>query len=318
MKRIVCIVGPTGSGKTAMGIALAKDFNGEVVSADSRMVYRGMEIGTAVPKGTLSTRPAKAGLGRGISETVLTVEGVPHYLVGIVEPNQPFTVVDWKQQAVAVIEDMLNRGKLPIIVGGTGLYFSTLLDNFEIPPGIADMNERTRLEAEWKTPDGKQKLIQELLALDPDVQELVDLDNPRRVIRALEVCKATGKSFTQQLHKNNPLYDALEIGIHVPKEELGHRLSGRTQEQLRNGLLDEVRRLKQRFGCDVPAMQGFVYKEMSQYLDGNSTLEKAIELIDLRNRQYAKRQMTWFRRDKRIRWIENTTDAHVLVRAFLD
>ena len=312
-------MGPTASGKTALGIELAKEFNGEVVSADSRMVYGGMEIGTAVPKGTLSLpaagRHAAIRLGRGISEAVLTVEGVQHYLIGIEEPNELFTVVDWREQAIAVIDDILHRDKLPIVVGGTGLYFSALLNNFEIPHGIADMALREKIESAIRTKESWP--IEQLLALDPDAATLVDLKNPRRVARALEVCLATNKPFTQQLNKKTPLYDALQIGLSVPKEELEKRLALRTDQQLRDGLLDEVKRLKERYGCDVPVMQGFVYKEMCQYLAGELSIEQAKEQIDLRNRQYAKRQMTWFARDQRIRWIQESSEAKPLLREFL-
>lgn len=313
MKKIVCIMGPTASGKTALGIELAKEFNGEIVSADSRMVYRGMEVGTAVPKGTLSMRTPPSGA---LSREILVVEGIPHYLVGVVEPNQPFTVVDWRERAIEAIDDILNRGKLPIVVGGTGLYFSTLLDNFEIPPGIADMALREKIESGIRNKESWP--VEQLLALDPDAATLVDLKNPRRVARAIEVSLATGIPFTKQLATKAPLYDALQIGLSVPKEELAKRLAGRTEGQLRDGLLEEVIRLKDKYGCDVPAMQGFVYKEMCQYVAGELSLEKAKEQIDLRNRQYAKRQMTWFGRDKRIRWVEHAKDARALVQAFVD
>jgi len=310
MKKIVCIVGPTASGKTALGIALAKKFNGEVVSADSRMVYKGMEIGTAVPQGTFRQ-------AQGILGSVLDVEGIPHYLVGIVEPNVVFTVVDWREQAIAVIEDILRRGKLPIIVGGTGLYFSVLLNNFEIPEGVADAKQRALLEVQWKTSEGKQRILKELLTLDPQAKDLVDLNNSRRVIRALEVCNATGKPFTAQLKRKVPLFEALQIGLNVQKEELDKRLMDRTEEQLTLGLLEEVKRLKEQYGCNIPSMRGFVYKEMCEFLEGELTLEKAREIITLRNRQYAKRQMTWFRRDNRIHWITASTEAESLARNFL-
>ncbi len=320
MQKIICIVGPTASGKTALGITLAKKFNGEVVSADSRMVYRGMEIGTAVPKGTLRPSFVKTSEGRqaqGILGRALVVEGVPHYLIGIVEPDHPFTVVDWREQAITVIDDILKRGKLPIVVGGTGLYFSVLLDNFEIPPGTADNEERAKLEKLWKTPSGKEQIVQTLLRLDPDANKVVDLKNSRRVIRAIEVCKASGKPFTQQLKKKAPLYEALEIGLTIQKEELEKRLEERTEQQFRDGLLEEVKLLKQQYGCNVPSMLGFVYKEVCQYLDGELSLEKTKEIITLQNRQYAKRQMTWFKRDKRIQWVDDPQEAMELVSGFL-
>lgn len=320
MKKIVCVVGPTASGKTALGIALAKKFNGEVVSADSRMVYRGMEIGTAVPQGEWQVippqrDPALAVAGGGLR--VLIVENIPHYIVGVVEPNEAFTVVDWRTRAIAAIDDILKRGKLPIVVGGTGLYFSVLLNNFEIPEGEQNISLRKKIEEDWKIGNRKSEIVNQLLRLDPQAAQKVDLKNPRRVARALEVCHATGKPFTAQLKKKAPVFEALQIGLTVQKEELDKRLMDRTQQQLHDGLLEEVKKLKQLYGCDEPAMRGFVYKEMCQYLVGELSLEKAKELIDLRNRQYAKRQMTWFRRDKHIEWVQGYAQAHELVEKFI-
>ena len=305
MGNIVCIVGPTASGKTALGIALAKKFNGEVVSADSRMVYKGMEIGTASPHGEyrISNRESR----------VLIVEDVLHFLIGVVEPDRPFTVVDWQEQAVMIIDGILKREKLPIVVGGTGLYISALVDNFRIPPGLADQKERIALEQQWKTAEGRERIVQELLRHDREASDLVDLHNPRRVIRALEVYRATGKPFTRQRRKGKPRYNALQIGLSISTATLEANIRKRVDEQIAAGLIDEVRRLKERYGCKIPPMQGLVYQEMCQYLAGELTLKEAKELICLHTRQYAKRQRTWFKKDKRIRWVSAPLEAETIV-----
>lgn len=282
--KILVIVGPTASGKTALAISLAKKFNGEIISADSRTVYRGMDIGTA--KSTY-----------------------PHHLIDVVNPDEEFTVVDWKKLAEEAIDDIVRRGKLPIVVGGTGLYVQALVDNLQIP--AVSGAKKLRESFEKKSLD---ELVRLLRSTDPDAVRRVDLKNKRRVIRALEVATFTGESFWGQRKKGAPKYDALILGVDVPRAELYRRIDERVDEQIASGFVEEVRGLLRIYKPDLPAMSGIGYGEIASYLAGKMTLPEAVERFKFRVHAYARRQMTWFRRDKRIHWIKKIDEAQALVR----
>lgn len=309
MKKIIVILGPTASGKTALSMELARKFNGEIVNADSRQIYKSMSIGTDKPAKDLIQKSEAKGPGE------YFVQGVRHHLVDIIEPGVDFSLAEYKKIAIEAIEDIIRRGKLPIVVGGTGLYISAIVDNLDIPK-VAP-SRAMRLEFEKKP---LAELVEQLKKLDPETAEQIDLKNPRRVIRALEVAIITGKSFVAQRRKLEPLYEALELGIELSKDELERRVSERVNEQIKRGLLAEVRRLMNKYGKGywlVPALNTIGYREMGQFLQGSITESEAAEMIKKNTRQYAKRQMTWFKKDKRINWVQNAEEAEKIARKFL-
>jgi len=300
LPRIVVIVGPTGSGKTALGIEIAKRFDGEVICADSRTVYRGMDIGTAKPEGERSQSEIERG---SISQLFgarqsLVVEGVPHWGLDLADPDEDFSAAQFKSYAVERIDAILRRGKLPVVVGGTGMWIWALVDNLSLTETPPDPALRAELEAR-----PLDDLFAEYKRLDPDGAEVIDRDNKRRVVRALEVTRKTGKPFSKQTTKGEPRYDAVQIGIEVPREELNQRLDDRVDEMVAKGLINEVRALKEAYGCEANAMSGIGYRQICFFLDGKANLAAAIEDTKKATRAYAKRQMTWFRRDPRIHWV---------------
>ncbi|HSR89322.1 MAG TPA: tRNA (adenosine(37)-N6)-dimethylallyltransferase MiaA [Candidatus Udaeobacter sp.] len=301
LPKVIVILGPTASGKTDLGLELAKKFNGEVISADSRQVYKKMSIGTAKPAGVWQ------------KESYI-VAGISHHLMDIVDPSDDFSLSDYKALANEKIKDVLSRKKLPIIVGGTGLYVQTLVDNLDIPKIPPNKDLREKLE---------QKTLPELVAMlekiDQATAKKIDLKNPRRVLRALEVCILSGKSFLQQQTKSKPLYDVLQIGINLPSEELYSRINKRVDKQIADGLIEETKQLAAGYGWDLPSMSGIGYKQIGFYLRDQMSLAEAVELLKRDTRRYAKRQMTWFKRDRRIIWLENPDKilAENLIQKFL-
>ncbi len=288
-KKIVAVVGPTASGKTALAAAMAKKFNGEIVSADSRQVYRGMDIGTAKP--TLAERRA-----------------VPHHLIDIKNPDEHYTVAEYKADAIAAIKNILRRKKLPILVGGTGLYVRAVLDNLDIPKVSADPTLRAAIECEIKK-KGLAAVAKKLVVLDPEAADIVDLKNPRRVVRALEVALATGKPFTAQRKTRAPLFDTLRIGLNPPLGELRKRINARADQMMCAGLLKEVRWLLKKYGADCEALNAIGYRELVNHLQGKTSLEDAVARIKTNTWRYAKRQLSWFRKDKDLRWIRQSREA---------
>lgn len=308
-KKIIVILGPTAAGKTDLGLALAKEFNGEVVSADSRQIYKKMDIGTAKPKADF--RLQSSDFGRG----VYTVDGVPHHLMDIVDPGEDFSLADYKKAALLAINDILSRGKVPIIVGGTGLYIRALVDNFDIPK--IEPSKKLRQQLEKKT---LPQLVSLLKKIDPASAQKVDLKNPRRVLRALEVFILSGEPFFKQRTKSAPLFNALQIGISLPRAELFARIDRRVEAQMKAGLVAETQKLaRQKYGWRLPSMSGIGYKQVGLYLRGEKSLAEAEEILKRDSRRYAKRQMTWFNKDKRIHWLSggDYAAARNLVKEFL-
>jgi len=304
LPKIIAIVGPTASGKTALGLDMAKKFNGEIISADSRQIYKKMDIGTDKPDGVWQKFEGGE---------AYFVEGVPHYLIDIIDPGQDFSLADFKELTKKHINDILKRGKLPIIVGGTGLYFQSVIDNLDIPE-IAP-NKKLRQELETKS---SEELLELLKKLDEETYKKIDLKNPRRVIRALEVVILTGESFVKQQTKSKPEYDCLQIGIKRDREELYERINKRVDDQYVRGLLDEVENLiKQKYGWQLSSMTGIGYKQIGYYLRGEMGLDEAKEILKRDTRHYAKRQLTWFKRDERINWIREKKEAEKLIEEFI-
>ncbi len=295
--KLIVILGPTASGKTSLSIKLAKKYNGEVVSADSRQVYKGMDIGTA-------------------KSSKKEQDKVSHWLLDIKKPNQNYTVAEYKNDAVKKINQILKRNKLPILVGGTGLYIKAVAENLDIPKVKANPFLRAKIEKEIEK-YGLDYAFKKLIKLDPESAYIVDPKNPRRVIRALEVTLLTKKPFSEQRKPGNPIFDVLEIGISVPKEKLQKRINQRVDEMIEKGLVKEVKSLIKKYGPDQQAFDAIGYREIIEYLNNKTTLEQATKIMKTNTSHYAKRQMTWFKRDKRIYWIKNRKEAEHHIDKFL-
>jgi tRNA dimethylallyltransferase len=305
LPRVVFVVGPTSSGKTTLSITLAKTFRGEVINADARQIYRDVHIGTGKPDGVW-----KKWHGR----RSYVYEDVPHHLMDVVPVDQTFSVVEWREAALKAIKAIERRGNLPIIVGGTGLYISALIDNYEFPsvpphPELRRAHEQRSLD----------ELVKLLLAVDPGAVSVVDLHNKRRVIRALEVVTYSGKKFSESRTQGRPLVDALQVGVYRTQEELKRRVDLAVEDMIDRGLIDEVRLLRERrIPWNAPAMSAIGYRDVQPYLDGRESLEHTVERIKYRTRQYTKRQWTWFKRDPRIRWAHSRDEALTWVKEWLE
>lgn len=309
-QKIIAIVGPTASGKTKLSIELAKKFNGEIVSADSRQIYRGMDIGTAKPSYDIVSRKYYDLRCRNISHRI------SHYLISIKNPNERYTVAEYKKDALKAIHKILQRSKLPILVGGTGLYVDTIAENLEIPEVKPNKALRAKLDTRIKQ-YGLRKIYEELIKLDPEATQFIDPNNPRRVIRALEVALITKKPFSKQRRKGELLFDVLKIGIDIPQEKLKQRIDKRVQKMIKDGLIEEVKRLVKKYGVSQPAFDAIGYREIIDYLGKKTSLKEAVEKIKVNTSRYAKRQMTWFKRDKNIRWVKSQKEAEKIIMNFL-
>lgn len=307
LPRLIAVVGPTASGKTDLAIGLAKRFKGEIISADSRQFYRGTEIGSDIPSGKWKVKGGKWG-----KRKVYVVRGIPHYLLAFLPPSKTFTAAQFKDHVIRISRDIAKRGHIPILAGGTGLFIRTVVDNFTIPEVPPNAAFRKRMEKKTTA-----ALYAELKKKDPVYAARIPENNRRYAIRALEVMAATGKPFSAAQGKGEPLFDVLQIGIKRPREELYRRINARVGLQMKRGLLAEARKLGKKHGWSVPAMTGLGHRQLREHLEGNMTLAEAVERIKTDTRHYAKRQMTWFRRDKRIRWVKNAAEAEKLVAKFL-
>jgi tRNA dimethylallyltransferase len=290
--RILAIVGPTAVGKTALSIELAQRFDGEIVSADSRQIYRSMDIGTA--KATPAEQAA-----------------APHHLIDVVDPDEELTLAHYRQLATEAIAAIAARGKLPILVGGTGLYVRALLEGWtvpEVPPRPALRRELTELAVR----EGHDALHQRLAAVDPVAAARIDARNVRRVIRALEVYEATGEPISSLQRKAPPPYRVLTIGLTMPRPDLYRRIDDRVDRMIAAGLVAEVQALLER-GYDPvpPAMSGLGYRQIVAFLQGEASLEEAIALIKRHTRRFVRQQYNWFRlQDPAIRWVDITQPHH--------
>lgn len=286
MKRIVVIVGPTASGKTALSIEVAKRFDGEIVSGDSMQIYRYMDIGTAKP--ALQER-----------------QGISHHMIDFLSPEQNYDVAGFVRDARRCINDIHSRGKLPVLVGGTGLYIDHVVKDTEFAEMVTDPAYRQELLL-LAEKHGNEHLHRVLYEVDPQAAEKIHANNVRRVIRALEVFHTTGKTFTQcnQQSVKAPVYDAVWFGLNMPREILYERINRRVDLMMEQGLLDEVKRvLAMGVNTQSTSMQAIGYKELVRYLNGDYTLSEAVELIKQESRRYAKRQLTWFKRNPEIHWL---------------
>ena len=305
--KLLVVVGPTASGKTDMAIKLAQKYNGEVVSADSRQIYRGMDLGTAKP---LRNQKSK------IKNQKYIVDGVIHWMIDIKNPDELYTVAEYKKDAIKAIRDIQKRDKLPILVGGTGLYIKAVVDNLEIPKLKANPSLRKKIEREIEE-KGLNFVFEKLIKLDPEAAYIVDPKNPRRIVRALEITLLTKKPFSAQRKTGKPLFDVLEIGISIPNEKLKERINLRVDQMIEQGLVEEVKNLIKKYGANQQAFDAIGYREIIDYLNKKSTLEQAAEIMKINTWHYAKRQMTWFKKNKKIIWIESPKEACVLCQDWL-
>ena len=286
MDNIICVVGPTASGKTALAVELAKAYNGEVISCDSMQIYRRMDIGTAKP-------------------TLEEMQGIPHHMIDIVEPTEDFSVSRYCEMATPILEDVLALGKTAVIAGGTGLYVDALIKGNDFAP-TPSTGCRERLEERAKT-EGVEVLAEELRKIDPEALERSQ-NNPRRIIRALEVWQETGETITAHNLRTQsipPKFTAKWLAVDfVNRQELYDRIDLRVELMVQQGLLEEIRLL---LDSGIPekatAMQAIGYKEFVDALAGRSTIEEAIAQVQQSSRRYAKRQITWFKRNQSIRWL---------------
>ena len=290
MDRIICVVGPTASGKTKLAVHLAKAYDGEVVSCDSMQLYKHMDIGTAKP-------------------TPEEMEGVRHHLIDIIEPGEDFSVGKYVQLADACVQDILSRGRTVIIAGGTGLYVDSLISGRTFAP-VPQTGKREALEARMREAGG-EAMLAALRAVDPEAAQRLHPADEKRIIRALEVYEETGKTITQHNLETQaipPRYRPVWLGLdYADRAVLYRRIDLRVDLMLQAGLLDEIRTLLA-LGVSpaATAMQAIGYKEFFGALDGSCTLEEAAELCKQRSRNYAKRQLTWFRRNPEIHWLRLT------------
>lgn len=298
MEKVIAVVGPTASGKTVLAIELAKRLTGEIVSCDSMQVYRGMEIGTAKPS---ASELAEA----------------PHHLIGVVDPETPFSVADYVPMAERAIEGILARHRVPILAGGTGLYARSLLQGVQFEENSRDEALRERLESKLAS-QGIAPLYEELVRLDPEAALKIHPNNKKRVLRALEYCIVTGEKFSLQSPVSAPRYDSLLLCIaYRDRQLLYDRINRRVDRMLESGLIEEARDFFSRFGTSSgTAAQAIGYKELLPYFTGEASLETAAEAIKRETRRYAKRQLTWFRREPGVTWIY--ADDFKTERAFFD
>ena len=288
MATVLCVVGPTATGKTKMGVALAKRFGGEVVSVDSMQLYRGMAIGTAAP-------------------TQEEMEGVPHHMVAVAAPAESWSAARYVRAADACVQDILRRGKLPVLVGGTGLYLDALIRGTDFAAGSQGTELRQQLQRRARQ-EGTETLLEELRRIDPAAAQKLHLRDEKRIIRALEVWYETGCTMTEpdrQERQRPPKYDALYIGLDfLDRQDLRDRIDKRVDTMVEQGLLEEVETLlASGLPRDATALQAIGYKQFLAVAEGTATRQEAIEEVKLRSRQYAKRQLTWLRRNPDIFWV---------------
>ena len=296
MQKVIVICGPTASGKTGLSIELAKKINGEIVSCDSMQIYKDMTIGTAKP-------------------TDEEMQGIKHYLIDCVSPDTRYSVADYKKEAIRAIQEILDKGKVPIVVGGTGLYLESLvrgIDYSDIEIDLEYRKELDRLEKE----NGLNKLYECAKKIDEIATSKISPNDKKRICRILEIYHSTGKTKTElekESRKNGVNYDFLIFGINMEREKLYERINKRVDIMINQGLIDEVRNLINKYNNFPTALQGLGYKEVIEYFNGDTTKDEMIDKIKQETRRYAKRQITWFKRYEELTWLNglNNTDENV-------
>jgi len=302
MEKLLVIVGPTGTGKTSLALKLAKTLNGEIVSADSRQVYTGMDIGTGkeIPNQELKIKKEKSRW---------LVNDIPLHLYDVVSPDQKFSLADYQQLALEAIRDIHKRGKLPILVGGTGLYIQAVTEGLKIPK--VPPNEKLREKFERENLD---VLLEDLKKVDPKTYDKIDKNNPRRVIRALEVYYETGQPLSELREKFKIDLDVLKIGLTGNREELYPKIDERIEDWFKTGFIDEVEALAKKYPHDLASLTSLGYRQVNMYLEKKLSLEEAKQRMKFDHHSYIRRQMTWFKRDRSINWFDfnlENLDSHV-------
>jgi tRNA dimethylallyltransferase len=287
MNRVLAIVGPTAVGKTQLSLRLAQNFDVEIVSADSRQIYRYMDIGTAKP-------------------TPEELAQVPHHLIDIINPDEDFSLAEYQKLTYTAIDIIHKRNKIPVLVGGSGMYIWAVLEGWGIPKVPPNKSFRRNLEEKAALESGREELYQELSRVDPEATERIDPRNVRRVIRALEVYQGTGSRFSQLQKKNPPDYDTFIIGLTTERGDLYRRIDQRVNQMLEDGLVAEVEKLLNKgYKFDLPSMSAHGYKEIGMFLNGGLTRESAVQQMKFETHRFARYQYSWFRlKDARINWLD--------------
>ena len=283
-------------GKTALSIELAKKINGEIVSADSMQIYKDMDIGSAKP-------------------TMQEMQGIKHYMIGVISPDKRYSVAEYKQDAKEAIKEIIEKGKIPIVVGGTGLYVNSLIYEIEYNDIEIDEEYRKKLEKIAET-EGLEKLYEEACRIDSEAMKIISKNDKKRIIRVLEIYKQTGKTKTQleiESRQKEVEFDYKVFAIDMDREVLYDRINRRVDIMLQNGLIEEVQNLLKKYKDYPTAMQGLGYKETKMYLEGQIPKEELVEMIKMETRRYAKRQLTWFRKNKETIWLnaKKTIDENI-------
>ena len=300
--KVIVIVGPTASGKTSLSIELAKKINGEIVSCDSMQIYKDMDIGSAKP-------------------TKEEMQGIKHYVLDEVEPTKRFSVAEYKIKAEEAIEEILKKKKVPIVVGGTGLYANSLIYGIEYDDIKLDEEYRNKLMDEASSEEGLKKLYEDAKKIDEKAIEKISPNDKKRIIRILEIYHATGKNKTEQeknSRKNEVKYDYKIFGINIERPILYERINKRVDIMVEQGLIEEVKALVKKYPEFPTAMQAIGYKEIVQYLNNELTKEEAIEKIKQETRRYAKRQITWFKRIENLKWIDGLENTQNNINIILE
>ena len=299
--KVIVIVGPTASGKTSLAIKLAKKINGEIVSCDSMQIYKDMNIGTAKP-------------------TIEEQNKIKHYLIDIISPEERFSVSDYQTHALKAIEEILKKGKIPIVVGGTGLYVNSLIYGIKFLNISFDEKYRQELEDKAEK-EGLESLYNEAKKIDPKAMETISKNDKKRILRVLEIFHQTGitKSKQDELSRSGDVkYDFRVFGINIEREILYKRINDRVDNMIQNGLVQEVENIYNKFKKFPTSMQAIGYKEVVEYLNKNISKEEMIEKIKMETRRYAKRQLTWFRKNKDIIWLDGLENEQNNIKIILE
>ena len=285
-EKVIVICGPTASGKTALSIELAKKINGEIISCDSMQIYKEMNIGTAKP-------------------TKEEMQGIKHYMIDIISPDERYSVADYKKEAKKAIKEIISKGKVPIVVGGTGLYVDSLIYEIDYPKNKFDEKYREELEQEVEE-QGLNALYERAKEIDEEAIKKISPNDKKRILRILEIYHATGKNKTEQekeSRKNEPEFDYKVFALNMDREKLYDKINKRVDIMIDNGLIEEVENIYRKYNRFPTAMQGLGYKEVVDYIEKRLTKEEMIEKIKQETRRYAKRQLTWFRKNKETIWL---------------
>jgi len=303
--KIIAVVGPTASGKSSLALQIAESYKGELINADSRQMYKGFDIGSAKDEGIWKEIDGKMRY---------MLDGVPEYLTDFLEPNEDFSASEFQDRAFETIEDILSRGKLPILVGGTGYYIKAVIENLQFPSVAPNPELRKRLEV--KSLNELQTTFQ---SCDPVGAEQIDMQNRRKLVRAIEICWISRKPYSEMKTNGDKKYDSLSMALEMPREQLYARINKRVLIMMQEGLVEEVKNLLKN-GADISssAMTAIGYREVVNYIQGEWSQEEMIEKIQTHTRRLARKQLSWFKKDGTIKWVKDYTEAKQKIEKFLN